>query len=344
MANKLNSKDWLENDTDATVDDELTNERLEDIEAEIGVIDDDKAFSSLTLKSFDDDIEDEKLNDIEDKKLDDIEDELGINNTTLRSFDDEVDFESEINSKSDRMFTPEDEKTTTEKLADHAVAQGVDVATGGTMGVGATVVANEIQNRAIDGTYDAKEAVDEKFDELNKTLASAFDEDDPYDKDAEFEKQRAIDEDKIEAYALDQSSDYDLSSSESNMKNETATELHDHIAVPHTVTMSGVTAANKTVAKFDVKSDYVPPETEDEKKHKEEVKHELSENAKIGVQTLKNVIDAMPDGEKKDKAMEAFNALNPTPQQQANMPTVMVNKMPTVDIQPPSQGNQDRGR
>lgn len=308
MANKLNSKEWLENDTDATVDDELTNERLEDIEAEIGAVDDDKAFSGLTLKSFDDDIEDEKL--------DDIEDELGIKDTTLRSFDDEVDFESEINSKSDRIFTPEDEKTTTEKLADHA----------------------------IDGVYDAKEAVDEKSDEINKTLASAFDEDDPYDKDAEFEKQRAIDEDKIEAYALDQSSDYDLSSSESNMKNETATELHDHIAVPHTVTMSGVRAANKTVAKFDVKSDYVPPETEDEKKHKEEVKHQLSENTKIGLQTLKNVIDAMPNGEKKDKAMEAFNALNPTPQQQANMPTVMVNKMPTVDIQPPSQGNQDRGR
>lgn len=321
MANKLNSKEWLENDTDATVDDELTNERLEDIEAEIGVIDDDKAFSSSTLKSFDDDIEDEKLNDIEDKKLDDIEDELGINNTTLRSFDDEVDFESEINSKSDRMFTPEDEKTTTEKLADHAV------------------------DRAIDGTYDAKEAIDEKFDEINKSLASAFDDDFDFDsKDAEFEKQRAIDEDKIEAYALDQSSDYDLSSSESNVKNETATELHDHIAVPHTVTMSGVTAATKTVAKFDVKSDYVPPETEDEKKHKEEVKHDLSENTKIGLQTIKNVIDAMPNGEKKDKAMEAFNALNPTPQQQANMPTVMVNKMPVVDIQPPSQGNQDRGR
>lgn len=66
-------------------------------------------------------------------------------------------------------------------------------------------------------------------------------------------------------------------------------------------------------------------------------------NTQIGLQTLKNVIDAMPDGEKKIKAIEAFSALNPTAQQQAQMPQIVVNKTPSVEVQAATQGNQDRG-
>lgn len=66
-------------------------------------------------------------------------------------------------------------------------------------------------------------------------------------------------------------------------------------------------------------------------------------NTQIGLQTLKNVIDAMPDGDKKTKAIEAFSALNPTAQQQAQIPQIVVNKMPSVEVQATTQGNQDRG-
>lgn len=72
---------------------------------------------------------------------------------------------------------------------------------------------------------------------------------------------------------------------------------------------------------------------------------ELSEKAKIGLQTLKNVINAMPNGEKKDKAMAEFEhtqatATNAQLEQLAQV-DVKVNKKPDIVIQAPSQ-SQDQ--
>lgn len=71
---------------------------------------------------------------------------------------------------------------------------------------------------------------------------------------------------------------------------------------------------------------------------------ELSEKAKIGLQTLKNVINAMPNGEKKDKAMAEFEhtqatATNAQLEQLAQV-DVRVNKQPDIVIQAPSQSQE----
>ena len=72
---------------------------------------------------------------------------------------------------------------------------------------------------------------------------------------------------------------------------------------------------------------------------------ELSDKAKIGLQTIKNVIDAMPSGEKKDKAMAEFEhtqATATTAQLEALAQLdVKVNKQPDIVIQAPSQ-SQDQ--
>ena len=67
---------------------------------------------------------------------------------------------------------------------------------------------------------------------------------------------------------------------------------------------------------------------------------ELSEKAKIGLQTLKNVINAMPNGEKKDKAMAEFEHTQATATdeqlQALAQIDIKVNKAPTIDIKAPS--------
>ena len=72
---------------------------------------------------------------------------------------------------------------------------------------------------------------------------------------------------------------------------------------------------------------------------------ELSDKAKIGLQTLKNVINAMPNGEKKDKAMAEFEhtqatATNAQLEALAQL-DVKVNKQPDIVIQAPNQ-SQDQ--
>ena len=72
---------------------------------------------------------------------------------------------------------------------------------------------------------------------------------------------------------------------------------------------------------------------------------ELSDKAKIGLQTLKNVINAMPNGEKKDKAMAEFEHTQATATMQqlealAQL-DVKVNKKPDIVIQQPTQ-SQDK--
>ena len=71
---------------------------------------------------------------------------------------------------------------------------------------------------------------------------------------------------------------------------------------------------------------------------------ELSEKAKIGLQTLKNVINAMPNGEKKDKAMAEFERTKATATdeqlQALAQLDVKVNKQPDIVIQAPSQSQE----
>lgn len=72
---------------------------------------------------------------------------------------------------------------------------------------------------------------------------------------------------------------------------------------------------------------------------------ELSDKAKIGLQTIKNVINAMPNGEKKDKAMAEFErtkatATNAQLEALAQL-DVKVNKQPDIVIQAPNQ-SQDQ--
>lgn len=73
---------------------------------------------------------------------------------------------------------------------------------------------------------------------------------------------------------------------------------------------------------------------------------ELSEKAKIGLQTLKNVIDAMPDGDKKNKAMAEFERTKATATmqqlEQLAQLDVKVNKAPTIDIKAPSQSQEQQ--
>jgi hypothetical protein len=74
---------------------------------------------------------------------------------------------------------------------------------------------------------------------------------------------------------------------------------------------------------------------------------ELSDKARIGLQTIKNVIDAMPDGDKKTKAMAEFErtqatATNAQLEALAQV-DVKVNKQTDVVIQAPST-DQDKGR
>ena len=71
---------------------------------------------------------------------------------------------------------------------------------------------------------------------------------------------------------------------------------------------------------------------------------ELSDKARIGLQTIKNVIDAMPDGDKKTKAMVEFErtqatATNAQLEQLAQV-DVRVNKAPDLSIKPPSQSQE----
>ena len=71
---------------------------------------------------------------------------------------------------------------------------------------------------------------------------------------------------------------------------------------------------------------------------------ELSDKARIGLQTIKNVIDAMPDGDKKTKAMVEFErtqatATNAQLEALAQV-DVRVNKQPDVVIQAPSQSQE----
>ena len=75
------------------------------------------------------------------------------------------------------------------------------------------------------------------------------------------------------------------------------------------------------------------------------VDRELSDKAKIGLQTIKNVIDAMPDGEKKDKALQEFERTKATATmqqlEQLAQIDVKVDKKPDVVIQQPTQ-SQDK--
>lgn len=71
---------------------------------------------------------------------------------------------------------------------------------------------------------------------------------------------------------------------------------------------------------------------------------ELSDKAKIGLQTIKNVINAMPNGEKKDKAMAEFEHTQATATdeqlQALAQLDVKVNKQPDIVIQAPSQSQE----
>lgn len=71
---------------------------------------------------------------------------------------------------------------------------------------------------------------------------------------------------------------------------------------------------------------------------------ELSDKAKIGLQTIKNVINAMPNGEKKDKAMAEFERTKATATdeqlQALAQLDVKVNKQPDIVIQAPSQSQE----
>lgn len=71
---------------------------------------------------------------------------------------------------------------------------------------------------------------------------------------------------------------------------------------------------------------------------------ELSEKAKIGLQTIKNVINAMPNGEKKDKAMAEFERTKATATdeqlQALAQLDVRVNKAPDLPIKAPSQSQE----
>ena len=73
---------------------------------------------------------------------------------------------------------------------------------------------------------------------------------------------------------------------------------------------------------------------------------ELSEKAKIGLQTIKNVIDAMPDGDKKNKAMAEFERTKATATdeqlQALAQLDVKVNKAPSVDIKAPSDSQEQQ--
>ena len=71
---------------------------------------------------------------------------------------------------------------------------------------------------------------------------------------------------------------------------------------------------------------------------------ELSDKARIGLQTIKNVIDAMPDGDKKTKAMAEFEHTQATATMQqlealAQL-DVKVNKKPDIVIQQPTQSQE----
>ena len=71
---------------------------------------------------------------------------------------------------------------------------------------------------------------------------------------------------------------------------------------------------------------------------------ELSDKARIGLQTIKNVIDAMPDGDKKTKAMVEFErtqatATNAQLEALAQV-DVRVNKAPDLSIKAPSQSQE----
>lgn len=74
---------------------------------------------------------------------------------------------------------------------------------------------------------------------------------------------------------------------------------------------------------------------------------ELSDKARIGLQTIKNVIDAMPDGDKKTKAMAEFERTQATATnvqlEALAQVDVKVNKQTDVVIQAPST-DQDKGR
>ena len=76
---------------------------------------------------------------------------------------------------------------------------------------------------------------------------------------------------------------------------------------------------------------------------------ELSDKARIGLQTIKNVIDAMPDGDKKTKAMAEFErtqatATNAQLEQLAQV-DVKVNKQTDVVIQAPyTDQDESKGR
>ena len=74
------------------------------------------------------------------------------------------------------------------------------------------------------------------------------------------------------------------------------------------------------------------------------VDRELSEKSKIALQTIKNVIDAMPDGDKKNKAMAEFERTKATATdeqlQALAQLDVKVNKQPDIVIQAPSQSQE----
>ena len=76
--------------------------------------------------------------------------------------------------------------------------------------------------------------------------------------------------------------------------------------------------------------------------------------AKISLQTIKNVIDTMPDNHpNRAKALDSYNQRlqsfermsdDELRQVTANMPDIVVNKAPTVDIKAPSQNTPDQVR
>ena len=75
--------------------------------------------------------------------------------------------------------------------------------------------------------------------------------------------------------------------------------------------------------------------------------------AKISLQTIKNVIDTMPDGEKKTKAIDSYNEKlqsfekmsdDELRQVTASMPDTVANKTPEAVIKAPTEQDTDKGR
>lgn len=104
-------------------------------------------------------------------------------------------------NRTDRFFTPENEKSNKEVIADHALAQGLAVAetvvTGGKVNPVTVAIANEVGNRAIDTALDIKDG---------KGIKSAIKDnflDEKKETEKDFNNQRAIDDRHINNAVLE---------------------------------------------------------------------------------------------------------------------------------------------